>query len=322
MGKVTKPSWATAIVIWVAGLFGIAIVHTKGVDARPSTAGYLTVSAALLAGETCIVVAPGTYAENVTVGTGVRLILLGATVGAGAGPAVAIASGSATVGGWGALSATAAISAAVGTYLSVGEGVDLTGTVSGVYRVGRRWVLQSGEAVATYLPADGSVVSDVQEGDELIALGYPDDVWTARTADGARRWVGSQRIEDTGTRGTNSIPVSASNPMSRAHGPVRTARVWYRSAMINGQSGAPCDATDRWRLELQDHSSNILWSYETTPDGSVNYVTHRVAVDEVFTVRADLGTGASPHVWYCTRLNAPGAYTCTSASVSWAPVLE
>lgn len=117
---------------------------------------YPTISAAISdwgAGD-AIVVAAGTYAENITVIDGMRLIALGpVTVGTGAGAAVTIASPAggevATFSGPWTFSATAAIAATVGAHLSLTNEVVISGTVSGVYRRGRKFVLQSGEAIAT-----------------------------------------------------------------------------------------------------------------------------------------------------------------------------
>jgi len=245
----TKPNPFIQFVVWVLSSFGVAVVVDGGNDDYPTARGYATTQAALTAGATFILALPGIYAENLIVVSGVRVILLGATVGTGAGPAVTIASGSATIGGWGSLSATAAISAAVGAYLDLGPGVDISGTVSGVYRVGRRWVLQSGLAVATYCPADGSVVP-VVAGDQLYH-GTTGLYLTATLCGATMRWLGPQQSCGIQT----SISVSASYQIAYPV-PAAASGVWHTYWEGNLYVGAPNDVSNKWDIGL--YSSGVL----------------------------------------------------------------
>lgn len=144
------------------------------------SAPYASITLALADAETGDVVAcsAGTYVENVVIPDGVTLLCTGpATLGTGGDYSVGIVSDvggewARLIGPWVLVATDGSLSADVAAHLSLDPQVVIQGTVTGVYRVGRRWVLQNGEALATYIPADGSVV----------AVAYGDELWDGNTS--------------------------------------------------------------------------------------------------------------------------------------------
>lgn len=214
-----------------------------------------------------ICVMPGTYAENITAVDGVSYVAMGpVTLGTGAGPAVTIASPSgdesAVFSGPWTIAATASISAAAGAYLVLSDDVDVTGTISGIYRRGRSWVLQSGEVLATYLPADASVISDIRYGDRLHD-GNTARWLSARTCDGALEWCTDWQVSlhlDSGSvyYGTNSGTADVDPPLDAD----------YDHVYIEGAHGwmdltTPDAATDYMDWQYQMGGAGLHTAYST-----------------------------------------------------------
>lgn len=154
----------------------------------------VTEALALASSGDTVLVSGDTYAENVTLPDGVTIYLMGSTLGTAGDHSVTIASPaggeSGRVIGWGTLEATdGSIDAAAGAYVELSPDVEVAGAVTGVIRRGRTWTLQSGEAMATYIPADGSVITDVEEGDLLLDLNTPPTLLILRDVGGTDTWV-------------------------------------------------------------------------------------------------------------------------------------
>lgn len=148
---------------------------------------------------------PYAVAENLEVFDGLVIRLNGTTLGTAGDHSLTlpapVGGESVRVCGWGTLEGTVgSLDAAAGAYFDLGPEVTIAGAVTGIYRVGRRWVLQSGEAIATYIPADGSVITDVATGDELVD-GNTGAALRATTAAAATRWIGCkayQKFDESG----------------------------------------------------------------------------------------------------------------------------
>lgn len=319
MGMFTKPNPFIKFVVWVLSSFGVAVVADGGNDDYPTTRGYATVQAAIDAGATFILVAPGTYAENIAPANGGRVILLGATVGTGGGAAAtAPAGGSATIGGWGTLSATAAISAVAGAYLVLGPGITVSGTVTGVYRVGRSWYLPSGAAIATYIPADGSVVA-VSVGDRMY-YGTA-QVWTKATLCGATmRWLGDSLAISIQT----TISASATYQIGYQI-PAAATGMWLEEWEGNLYVAAPNEAAHRWVITIYA-AGVLLDTFDTWNTLAMNpagmYKMRRALASYAAIVAGGTRVLVGSVSWdYLSRVKAgtPGTLF-GSLSVAWRPV--
>lgn len=296
----------------ISTMAGISVVQKSGNDSSPTMKGYLTVAAALSAWSSGVVIVfPGTYAENITIPDGCRVWLFGATIGTGAGPA-ATASGTAYVGGFGTLSATAALSAAAGKYFALGSGIDISGTVTGVYRVGRRWVLQSSEAIATYIPADGSVISDVTACDTLCD-GNTGDVLTALTVVAATQWC-TERLTCNITRQSRTSSNIYQLPVIKPASGVIYVDGFSPTSVSVGSDSSGNDASHNWNIGVYNDNTVIGSEYNT-------YTTVAQTVDlfyypDYFEIGAfvtvDIGPGATDwgiNFKVTTAAGTPGTLT-------------
>jgi hypothetical protein len=81
----------------------------------------------------------------------------------------------------------------MGNFVRIGEAAKIVTALNGSSVQGRRYVLDSGDAIATYCPADGSVVA-VDVGDQLYDGNT--GLWlTAMTAASNTEWVSPSEIE-------------------------------------------------------------------------------------------------------------------------------
>jgi hypothetical protein len=242
------------------------------------------------------------------------VILLGATVGAGAGPAAALVSAGGgehcKIGGWGTLVATVALQAAVEDYIVLGAGVDLVGSVSGIYRVGRRWVLQSGEAIATYIPADGSVISDVANGDELCDHNTNSE-WTRRTVGVTPDWSG-ERFSVAHMSASGGVPVNTMTGNTIFYGccpysPIGT-HLLYESVSVQAVGAAGThDGTNHYVFSIPYILSGAVGDLGTTVGLSTAEYLYEYTVNQIFELpAAGDDTGLYSRQWRFdgTKVNA------------------
>lgn len=298
----------------ICHLFGILLVHPNGDNTKPASRGYATVTAALAAWTSgkLVVVCPGTYAENVTAPDRARIILLGATLGTADAASVAIASPSggevAYVQGWGTLEGTVgSLAAAAGAHLALGPGVDLAGAWTGVYRIGRTWYLPSGEAIATYCPADGSVVA-VVAGDILVP--HPDDTdgehFSCVTVAGTTRWVGDPRAINIG-----GVSSSGSGTTYCTFAlPTWATGIFWDSWEVVNEVSATNDASHNWTFGLT-YDGAVLDSWTTwdpvqqTADRFYSLRRAIGAYTAALTTGADRGATQLEYL-FRTKNNSPG----------------
>ena len=192
-------------------------------DGKSIGRSFLTVAAATtvaVSGD-CIVVYPGTYAENPgAVADGVTIHFIGnPTVGTGAGPVFTIASPATgeivRFTGCATITATTALTVAAGAIALVDPSVTLTGVITGPWKIGRTIYLQSGNAIATFCPADGSLVA-VVAGDKLYD-GNTDTEARAIDVGGTVYWLGAKQqvpFESTGVTTVNPVQRCQWSPMA------------------------------------------------------------------------------------------------------------
>jgi len=287
---------------------------TNGNDAIPGISGYKTVAAALattIAGN-IVVVFPGTYAENVTIPDNVTLHGKGNPIlGTGAGPAVQILSpASGEIGyitGSMTLKATNAITVIAGAILHLDPDVTLNGTKIGPWRVDRTIHLASGNAIATYCPADSSLCA-VLSNDLLWDEAAPGaGLFHMELVNAVAYWIAA----DTGITGENIGSVAATgNKKFDFQQPA-----WATKAVVRGFStllvtGATNDGTDYWTLELS-HKAAIIATASTAAMTTSRYIYTRtishVATSTVVLFMdgdEEAGTANLTQLIY-TKINAP-----------------
>ncbi len=310
----------------ICSLFGVLLVHPSGDDTKPSSRGYSTLTAALAAWTAgkLVVVCPGTYAETVTHPDGCRVILLGSTVGIGAGPAFSpdVDDGGEVcyIQGWGTIAGTTSLNAPAGSHFVLGPGIELAGAFVGTYRVGRTWYLPSGAAIATYCPADGSVVA-IAVGDTLnphqaIAGG---EHLTCYDISGTKHWRGKARalyIDGVSSSSTGTTDYVAPMP-SWATGVIWDS--WEVSESVSTTN----DSGNNWTLTL-DYAGYILDSWTTwspTQQSAGRYYLIRRAIGAYTPIPASGADRGSSRLDYLTRTknSAPGSIWY-KGSITYCPV--
>lgn len=281
---------------------------------------YATITLALAAcssGDT-VMVAPGTYAENVTVPDGVHIHAWGpVTLGTSGDHSIEIdapvGGESASISGPITLEGTnGSIDAAAGAYFSLDPQVVISGSVTGVYRVGRRWVLQSSEAIATYIPADGSVISDVTACDTLCD-GNTGDVLTALTVVAATQWC-TERLTCNITRQSRTSSNIYQLPVIKPASGVIYVDGFSPTSVSVGSDSSGNDASHNWNIGVYNDNTVIGSEYNT-------YTTVAQTVDlfyypDYFEIGAfvtvDIGPGATDwgiNFKVTTAAGTPGTLT-------------
>lgn len=294
-------------------------------DANSYSVGAVGCDYTTLAGAVAVAVAGDeihvydSMAESPTIATGVTLVLHGGavitaiTVAAAVG-AVVYVEGVGTI---------TTCTAGIGAHVALGGGITVT-TQSGMVRRGRIWYLPTGQAVATYCPAAATVVP-IAVGDQLIAVDYPESIWTARTADAAVRWVGAMRV--MGRSGNSNIVVCAlsatgSVVMAQEVG-IPTAKYWIRAVSLWNQVSTTSDGTRYWTINVLDSDGNVLVSISTAAQAAnATYYRDSLAIDDVSTKLADMTAYVSQINVSAVKTSTPGTLTIYSIAVLCAPVLE
>lgn len=303
----------------------------------PSGATYTTITAAIAAWSAGSVVRvwPGTYAENPgALPDGIVIDFVGnPTVGTAGGPVFTVASPGtgevATLTGSATISATAAMTVAAGAVLEIDPGIALVGTTAGPWRVGTTLHLASGDAIATYAPADGSLCA-VAEGDELW-FGTNNVELHMETVGGTDYWVGDDI--SAATAGAYDAPTNISSGVDSALGispPTWATGIIAREIhAYTYQYGGTLNAGNCWTGTFAYNDVNIGAGINTgtVPDTASIYTIHRQAVGPAYVaLRTDGETfGAGPVVLPSIRwakVGTPGNFIARTIGLLYAPVVE
>jgi len=286
--------------------------------------------AAMGVGQMTVLVFGGTYAENpgAVPDGGVIHGIGNPVIGTGAGPVFTVASPGtgeiARLTGCMTVSATACLTATAGAIFEVDPDVTLSGTTAGPWRIGRTIYLASGDAIATYAPADGSLCA-VAEGDELW-YGTENVTVHMETVGGTDYWVGQDL--NIGTSGPFDAPFNIDG----------TALTQLNIALPDGSAGfiartfkattyawGTNNGTDYWTISLKFHDTVYATiSTGTVPDATGKYIYHDVAVDTYIVAYADLADTPHASMAYAQSLKfaSSGHFSAFGVGGVYAPVYE
>jgi len=256
----------------------------------------------------------GARAVTRTVPTGWTIVFHTATITelilAAAVGAVAYLEGTGTIG---------TLTAGIGAHFALGA--NITGTaVVGVTRRGRTWYLPSGAAVATYAPADGSVVP-VLEGDKLDP--HPDDATgselTCIDVSGTKYWVGELLPFVLQMSATRSSSINYNHSVSM---PSWATAIYFDTVEITVNPAATQDATDRWQFSLT-YAGTQQFSYDLNTLGvATGTSTHlRKKINSVQAIKADMSTSQVTN-FTLSKLNSPGNLTVYGPTYSVRPIIS
>jgi len=202
------------------------------------------------------------------------------------------------------------------------EGIE--GTKTGLARINSTYELPAGLALATYCPADGSVVT-VAEGDTLIDYSAPGaGTFHLETINAVPYWVATDTVVAVGLIGSVG---ASSNRKFDLQKPVWATKAAVRTLSSMVIVGATNDGTDYWTLELS-HKAAIVATTSTAGMTASRYVYSRspsavaTAVITLFVDGAEeAGTANLTQLIY-TKVNAPTNLNIQDLGVQLAYIRE
>lgn len=266
MGRVLKPAddWPTYQIT----------VGDVGCD-------YKTLAAAVAAASSGDVIhAYGGAGENITGKDGVRVVLYGIALGN-----ITLAAGvNFYLGGQGSV---VNVSVGIGGVLHLSEMVTVSGSRSGLTRTGNCYYLPDGEAIATYVPADESVVP-VSAGDRLYHETAGLEL-LARDIGGTVRWHGARQAIGHGASASPlfaTISSTTSTYWAAPNDSVATKVMVESISMVMYSLGAAHDPSNNYgvSLGLFNSTTSELDNTDGATGGSKEYI---IAVNQLWTLPAD-----------------------------------
>jgi len=211
---------------------------------------------------------------------------------------------------------TAAWNVAIGARCEVTAAAPIDGTKTGLARVNGVYVLPAGLAIATYCPADGSVVP-VDECQRLDITGECTEAWAVDIG-GTMYWRSGALIltmdfVDTRAASENAAVVFAMLGADDAY--IAQAEEKLRSNAVQ-------DATDNWDIEVEDYAGAIVGSgYNTQTCGSnaTDLVIRWAVGGFIAQIASGTVTGNNGRILW-TKNNAPGNITTRQHVVTLWPI--